>query len=351
MRWRTLGSRLSELGRPGRPQSAVSSRGDAESISPPRPGQCDFRRTRGKPAPGRPGRRGAAAPAGGRRPPRPAPRDPRRLGRDRGGRRYRGQRRSGSGNGSGCRRGGRRADGPELAAQRVQVVGGERHVVRLQHLRADRKPRPLPRLVVPVQEPRRHDERRGRRCPVFRPVQVRLDLVGEHVPEPEHQQRAERRREQVGHEQLQRGELEDAGRQVGGRAEPDGEPAEDQDLEPVAVKVPLDLRLPRPGQELAGQGEAEHLLAVVIAEEVDDEVAEQDARHARRQGERPPHLAGLREDRRQEDRRLFGDRQAQAAQDQHQRDPEIAELSDELFRQPRTPAPQPVPRPAAARAE
>ena len=79
-----------------------------------------------------------------------------------------------------------------------------------------------------------------------------LDLVGEDVSQAEHQERAQRGGDQVGQEQLERRQLEDAGRQVGGGPEADGEPAEDQDLEPVAVEIALDLGLARPGQEPAG---------------------------------------------------------------------------------------------------
>ena len=153
-----------------------------------------------------------------------------------------------------------------------------------------------------------------------------LDLAGEGVAQPEHQERADRRGEEVGQEQLEGRQAEDAGRQVGRRPEADGEPAEDQDLDPVPVEVPLDLCLARPGQELPGQRQAQDLLAVEVAEEVDHEVADQDPGEARAQRRNPVHRPFAGQDRRQDDRGLLGDGQAQPTQHEDEEDPEVAEL-------------------------
>ena len=125
----------------------------------------------------------------------------------------------------------------------VKVVGGKRHIVGDEDGRADRLPGALAGPCSNGRGARRRARPPHRRQPVLDPVEARLDLVREHVAEPEHQHRAQRRGEEVRQEQLQRRELQDAGRQVGRRPEPDGEPAQDQDLKPVAVEIPLDLGL------------------------------------------------------------------------------------------------------------
>ena len=58
---------------------------------------------------------------------------------------------------------------------------------------------------------------------------------------------------------------------------PGHEPARDQDLEPVAVKIALDLSFPLAGEQPARQRQAEHFFAVEEAQEINDHVAEQDA--------------------------------------------------------------------------
>ena len=128
--------------------------------------------------------------------------------------------------------------------------------------------------------------RQGHGEPLLDFLDPALDLVGEDVSQAEHQEGAQRGRDQVGEEELQRRQLEDARRQVGRRAESDREPAQDQDLEPVPMKIALDLSFAGPGQESPGDGQAEHLLAVEVAQEVDDEVADQDADQAGRERER-----------------------------------------------------------------
>ena len=110
----------------------------------------------------------------------------------------------------------------------------------------------------------------------------------------------------------------------------------------MAMEIPLDLGLALPGQELPGQRQAQHLLAVEVAEEVDDEVAEQDPGEARRQA--PAATTSCRSCERTAARMIgasSGTGQAQAAEHQEQRDPQVAELSDQCFRQPRLPAARP----------
>ena len=123
--------------------------------------------------------------------------------------------------------------------------------------------------------------------PLLHLANAALNLMGKRVAQPEHQERGQRCRHHVGHQQLERRQLENAGGQVGGRAKTRHESARDQDLEAVPVKVPLDLGFPLPGQEPAGQREAENLLAVEETQEVDDQIAKQDPDQATRQGQRP----------------------------------------------------------------
>ena len=61
----------------------------------------------------------------------------------------------------------------------------------------------------------------------------------------------------------------------------------------------------------------------------------QDADQAGGQGQRPEHLLGPRQDGRQDDGGFLGNGQAEPAQNQDEGDPEVAEMCDDLLRQPR----------------
>ena len=105
----------------------------------------------------------------------------------------------------------------------------------------------------------------------------------------------------------------------------------------MPMEVSLDLGLPLPGQQPASQGQAEHLLAVEKTQEIDDQIAQQDAGQAAREGQRAHHLAVTGQDGREDDGRFLRDRQPQPTQDQDQGDPHITKLSDQVLGQPRLP--------------
>lgn len=104
----------------------------------------------------------------------------------------------------------------------------------------------------------------------------------------------------------------------------------------MAVEIALDLRLSRPGEETASQRQTEDLLAVVIPQEIDDEIPQQYADHARGDRIGPPHLAMPREHGSEDDRHFLGDWQPEPTEDQDERDARVTKLLDQLLGQGRS---------------